>query len=322
MPPRSPRPRRPAVGTRRGRARACRRSAARCSSTWTSSLQAATDARWTNSCGVTPVDGRSAFSAAISRASPATNPRAVPRHVRALAQRVEHDDVRQVAELQARGRRSVVEPQLAVRLVQRQQDVVRRARSAASLEERERRGGAGRVVRVVEPQDARPLPGAPRRSRRGRAGSRAPRAASRTASPPANRAPRSGIVYPGAVTSTRSRPDRGIQDGLRQREDRLLAAERGDQVGRRIERRRRTAGRPTPRSRRAAPADRPRAGTTTWERWPRAAASRMNAGVSSRGSPTPRSIKARPASSASCLRRSSSSNGYGSTFRIPGDSSI
>src|SRR5687767_8411976 len=45
----------------------------------------------------------------------------------------------------------------------------------------------------------------------------------------------------------------------------------------------------------------------------------MNAGVSSRGSPTPKSMTWRPSASAAAFRRSSSSNGYGSDPRRPGD---
>src|SRR5439155_21948824 len=48
-------------------------------------------------------------------------------------------------------------------------------------------------------------------------------------------------------------------------------------------------------------------------------ASRMNPGVSSRGSPTPKSISSRPSAAAFAARRSSSSKGYGATPRIPGE---
>ncbi len=44
-------------------------------------------------------------------------------------------------------------------------------------------------------------------------------------------------------------------------------------------------------------------------------ASRMKAGVSSRGSPTPKSTSGRPSASAEAFRRSSSSNGYRSMER-------
>ena len=51
-----------------------RRRAARARSTCSSSPQATTEARCTNSCGAVPTFGRNCFSAAISSGSPATNP--------------------------------------------------------------------------------------------------------------------------------------------------------------------------------------------------------------------------------------------------------
>src|SRR5581483_847714 len=50
----------------------------RVSSTWRSSFHAATDARWTNSCGAVPTVGRYAFSAAMTSGGAATKPERYP----------------------------------------------------------------------------------------------------------------------------------------------------------------------------------------------------------------------------------------------------
>ena len=199
---------------------------------------------------------------------------------------------------------------------------MRRASAAAALQERERRDGAGRVVRIVQPQDRRAIPLLRRDAVE--VGEEAGRLVSgrRTTSPPAKRAPRSGIGVagrrherPGPVP----RPDRAPPARARRRAPCCRAS---GQVACRDRAPHRTAAGPSRRSPRRS-SGRPAArgydevGTIASRR-----ASRMNAGVSSRGSPTPKSISSRPASNASCLRRSSSSNGYGSAFRIPGDSRI
>ena len=60
------------------------------------------DARCTNSCGVTPTLGRSRLSAAIKRGVAGREPAPVPGHRRALAERVDHEHVREVARPAAR----------------------------------------------------------------------------------------------------------------------------------------------------------------------------------------------------------------------------
>ena len=250
------------------------------------------------------------------------NPERYPVMFERLLERVQHDDVRQIAELQARGRRSVVEPQLAVRLVQGQEDLVTARQVGGALEERERCHGAGRVVRIVEPQDgrARSQVAASIASRSGRKPRRRERQAHRLVRPrTARRVP--GSCIRARSRATRSRPDTGSRIACASEKIGSLLPSVGIRSveGSSVTPNRRSAhatiasrssGRPAARG--------------YDDVGPTAAriASRMNAGVSSRGSPTPRSIKARPASIASCFRRSSSSNGYGSTFRIPGDSSI
>ncbi len=161
-------------------------------------------------------------------------PGAVPGHVGALAQGVQHDDVREVAELQRRGGRTVVEPDLAVGLVEREEEVVTAREVGGALEERERRDGAGRVVRVVEPQDRRAVP---------RVGAHAvelgQEVGSRERESPHVSSGEPGAALRDGVAGRRHHHEipsgRRIQRRLREGEDRLLAAERGDQVGRRIE---------------------------------------------------------------------------------------
>ena len=118
---------------------------------------------------------------------------------------------------------------------------------------------------------------------------------------------------------TRSFPPCGVEERLREVEDRLLRAEGGQDVGVGIEPGAEAPLDPARRSPRGARAARRRAGTTRSVRSASFRASRMNAGVSSRGSPTPKSTIGRPAAIASAFRRSSSSNGYGAELRIPGE---
>src|SRR5207248_9237257 len=66
-------------------------------------------------------------------------------------------DARAVADLQ-RGVRRLVEPELGVRLVGRDQEVVLGGQRREALEELERGDRAGRIVRVVDPNDRRSLP--------------------------------------------------------------------------------------------------------------------------------------------------------------------
>ena len=136
---------RPVARTARGRSRASRRSARGCSSTCASSFQAATQARWTNSCGVTPTLGRSALSAAISVAVAGREPAAVARHRRALADSVlTREDVREVADLQRARRRAAA--RTTARCRPRRRPAARRGarqRSAAS-----RRNASGATAPV------------------------------------------------------------------------------------------------------------------------------------------------------------------------------
>ena len=78
--------------------------------------------------------------------------RAIAGHRRALAERVERDDARAIRDLEGRGRR-LVEPELRVRLVRRDDEVVPLGRLRELLVERERCDGPGRVVRVVDPHE-------------------------------------------------------------------------------------------------------------------------------------------------------------------------
>jgi hypothetical protein len=83
--------------------------------------------------------------------------RAIPRHRGALGERLERDDVAPVANLKRRDRR-LVEPELAVRLVGGDGEVVSGRQLRQPLVEAERGGRAGRVVRGVDPEDRRPPP--------------------------------------------------------------------------------------------------------------------------------------------------------------------
>src|SRR3954447_3807711 len=83
---------------------------------------------------------------------------AVAGHRGALGERVEGDDVRQVAGLQHARRRVALEPQLGVRLVAGEDEPVRAGERGGALEERARRGGRGRVVGRVQPQQRDAVP--------------------------------------------------------------------------------------------------------------------------------------------------------------------
>ena len=82
---------------------------------------------------------------------------AVAGHRAALRERVEDDDVGPVGELQRR-RRRLVEPQLRVRLVGGDHEAVLTRQRREALVEGDRRGRRGRVVRVVDPEDGEPRP--------------------------------------------------------------------------------------------------------------------------------------------------------------------
>ena len=104
--------------------------------------------------GAVPTFGRNCFSAAISSGSPATKPGAVAGHRGALRERVEHGHVRPVGELEGRDGR-LVEPELGVRLVRGEHELVLARERREPLVERERGSCARRVVRVVDPARAR-----------------------------------------------------------------------------------------------------------------------------------------------------------------------
>src|SRR5206468_2041812 len=84
-------------------------------------------------------------------------PGAVARHGGSLAQRVEDRDVAALTHLE-RGMRRPVEPELGVRLVTGQEEVVLRRDLCEAPEKLERRNGSGWIVRVVDPDDRRALP--------------------------------------------------------------------------------------------------------------------------------------------------------------------
>ncbi len=157
-------------------------------------------------------------------------PRPVARHRRAFAQRVEREDVRQVPRLEDRGRRLAVEPELAVRLVGGEEHVARTAVVGGSPEEVQRRRRARRVVRVVQPQDRGAVPGGgvdrvqvgqePVRLGEGQAGDVA-------AGEP--RAPLGDRVARGRH-GHEVLPSGGIEQRLREMEDRLLRTQRRQDV--------------------------------------------------------------------------------------------
>ena len=115
---------------------------------------------------------------------------AVARHRGALRERVEHGHVRPVGELEGRDGR-LVEPELGVRLVRGEHEVVLAGERCESLVERERRRCSRGVVRVVDPHECGSLPGLGGQPRRGPGGSRcASSSGSSSTRAPANWAPR------------------------------------------------------------------------------------------------------------------------------------
>ena len=162
---------------------------------------------------------------------------AVPRHRAALRERVEDDHVGSVAELQRRSRR-LLEPELRVGLVGG--DARSRARARARRAARRTTSGAvahGGVVRIVDPEDREPRPRLV--VDRVEVGEESVLLTQRHGERPRVREQRAALVdgiarvgvgdrVPGAV---------GVHDCEREAEDRLLAAERGDDLGVRVERR-------------------------------------------------------------------------------------
>ena len=86
-------------------------------------------------------------------------PGAVAGHRGALGERVEDEHVGAVGDLQRRRRRLVAEVQLGVGLVGGEHEVVLARQRGGALVELDRRGRGRRVVGVVEPQHADPRPG-------------------------------------------------------------------------------------------------------------------------------------------------------------------
>ena len=111
--------------------RAWRGTRSRVRSTWSSSPQAATDARWTNSCGATPTFGRYAFSAAMSSGSPATKPERYPVIDERFESVLKTTTFAPVGDLSADAG-GVAELELAVRLVGGEHEAVLRASAAAA----------------------------------------------------------------------------------------------------------------------------------------------------------------------------------------------
>ena len=261
-------------------ARAWPRTARRCSWTWISSPQAATDARWTNSCGVTPRRGPERLQRRDQLRVARHEPGAITRHVGALAEGVQHDDVREVAAARspdAGGPSSNHSSLYASSSASRKS--CRRASVGGPLQERERRDGAGRVVRVVEPQDRRALPRVRSRRRRGpgRKSGAAQREAQRRRPPRTARRAR-GSCSRARSRATRSRPAAGSSTACASEKIGSLLPSVGIRSRRGIERHVEPPPDPADDRPRAAPADRPRAGTRRWARSPSRSASRMNAG--------------------------------------------
>ena len=167
-----------------------RRYASRVRSTCASSLQATTDARWTNSCGAAPVEGRYVLSAETISGGPATKPERYPvidERFESVWKTTTFDRSR---ELEGRARR-LVEPELAVGLVRAEHEVVLAARARPAA----RRTRAGRSRRSgcsgSSPRRARSGPSRPRR--RGPGGSRSVSSSGSVSTrAPANAAPRAG----------------------------------------------------------------------------------------------------------------------------------
>jgi hypothetical protein len=157
-------------------------------------------------------------------------PEPVAGHRRALGERVERDDVGAVGDLQRAGRGVAREPQLGVRLVAGQDEAVRAGQGGGALVEGERGGDGRRVVRRVEPEDRDAVPvdrvevGQPavpwREAQLGHLGGAGEHRATGR-----HRVARGGDRDPRARAA----------DDLRQAEDRLLGAERRDDLRVRVE---------------------------------------------------------------------------------------
>ena len=167
----------------------------------------------------------------------------VARHRAPLGERVEDDDVRPVGELQRRGRR-LVEPELGVRLVGGDHEAVLTRERGQALVEAERRGGGGGVVRIVDPEDGEPGPGLV--VDRIEVGQEALLLPQRQGQRPGVREQGAALVDRVAGVGVGDRVARPVRvdDGEREREDRLLAAERRDDLRVGVEPRPKTALRP------------------------------------------------------------------------------
>ena len=181
---------------------------------------------------------------------------AVAGHRAALRERVEDDHVGSVGELQRRSRR-LLEPELRVRLVGGDDEAVLPRETRELLVERERCGGAGRVVRIVDPEDREPRPRLV--VDRVEVGQESVLLPQRHGQRPRVREQRATLVDGIARVGVGHRVPRavGVHDREREAEDRLLASERGDDLGVRVERRPEAPLRPRRRSPRAARAGRP-----------------------------------------------------------------
>ena len=264
------------------------------------------------SCGAV-ADVRAVTLAA--RRSTSGSPAAKPERKPAIAERLEsvlkHDDVRAVGDLQRRHRRLVAEVELAVGLVGGQHEVVLARQRGRPLVELERRlaprsgcWGSSATARATRAQRR-----AGTASRSGRKPS-ARRSGSSSTCLPANSAPRSGH----RVAGRRHGHEVAVED-LGELEDRLLGAERRDDLGVRVQRDAEAPRAPARRSRPAAPADPRPAGSASVGSIASAIASRMKAGVSSRGSPMPKSITSMPAAARRALGLGQPREGVGAADR-------
>ena len=111
-------------------------------------------ARWTNSCGRgSERSVRTHGSGVPDRGWGADEAAAVAGHRGALGERVEDDDVGAVLDLECRCRRGLAEPELRVRLVRAEKEAMLACTAGELLVERERRGRSGRIVGVTRPED-------------------------------------------------------------------------------------------------------------------------------------------------------------------------
>ncbi len=150
-------------------------------------------------------------------------------HRRPLRERVEHEDVRPIGQLERR-RRRLGEPELAVRLVAREDEPVVARERRESFEQSKWRHGAGRVVRRVQPDECRSLPGLLRDAVQLRE-EPAPLEQGKLDHPRSGECcPARGNRVPGLRHDDGVAPAVEVEHDLREREDRLLRAERGDHV--------------------------------------------------------------------------------------------